>query len=284
MRKLLYPIFAAVIFIACKQNEEAKPYVKTITAPSTQSIQDNNSIEEEFDDIANIVTTALESNNLGASNRSILRSNTTETCYSGNLNTTNKILTLTFDSSKTCLDSKIRSGKIIISYTDRYVNQGSVITSTLSNYKVNGNKIEGTRVIKNQGKTDKGEIKFFITVSNAKLTKKNGDVVTWTSERTRLWIAGQETPINNLDDAYKIYGTANGTDSKGKKFIISVAEATPLELNIECWIQKRLPVSGVYSIIPEGEDERKVDYGTGNCDNSFILIYKGYSFPITVTN
>lgn len=281
MRKIFYPILAAVFIFSCKP-EEATPKGTTINPPSTQSTQDNNRIENEFEDVETIVKLALEANNLGHTG-SNLRVGAVDNCYSATLDSESKTLTLLFDTTVECLDQKIRSGKIIINYTDRYINENSVITTTFDKYTVNGNKLEGVRKVTNQGKNTNDDLTFKIEVSNGKLTKVNGEISEWACTRYQTWTEGDSTPLNGLDDFFEIYGDANGVDTKGGKYTVKVDAKTPLVYDMECWYTHRLPIKGIFEITPEGEDVRKIDYGTGACDYSFTLIYKGFSFPVTVS-
>jgi hypothetical protein len=88
-------------------------------------------------------------------------------------------------------------------------------------------------------------------------------------------VAGDNTPLFLLDDAYEIVGTSSGTNSSGKTY--SFATQTPLLKSIGCqWIK-----SGKLSIKREGKKDALIDYGTGTCDDKATLNVGTWTKEIT---
>jgi hypothetical protein len=185
-----------------------------------------------------------------------------------------KVLTLDFGTGCTGNDGRTRSGKIIITFTGRYRDAGTVITHTFDNYYVNGNKVEGTKIVTNMGTNSAGHMYYKIEVKDAKITTANG-VITWQSLREREWTAGENT-ASILDDEYNITGSASGTNRNGTHYTIQIDDLDPLHVKIGCrWI-----VSGKVSITPDGKSARTVNYGNGDCDNDATVLINGRSYAI----
>jgi hypothetical protein len=184
--------------------------------------------------------------------------------------------TMIVDFGEACTDNRgiKRSGKIIAIYTGPYKQKGTVITITTENFYRNDNKVEGTKTVTNQGANAEGHIVYDIEVKNAKVITSEGEI-SWSSNRTRKWVKGFDTPWPNwLDDVYEITGTASGTNTKGSKFEIEITSPLRVELNCR-WI-----VSGVLELKPEDLPTRKLDYGDGKCDNKAMLSVKNRDFEI----
>jgi len=75
-----------------------------------------------------------------------------------------------------------------------------VITTTLINYKVNDNKIEGTHKVTNKGSNSDGFTEFDIDVSGGKITYTDNLTTTWVSNRTRVWVEGESTGGLQISD------------------------------------------------------------------------------------
>ncbi|MDP2423993.1 MAG: hypothetical protein U1C46_07275 [Bacteroidales bacterium] len=157
-----------------------------------------------------------------------------------------------------CNDGKYRRGQIIITYTGRYMQAGTVITHGFNEYYVNDNHVEGSKVITNQGLNTNNNM-WWSKVVNGSITKPDGGVLTWTSTREKEWIEGRATPIRR-DDVFLIRGSSTGSRPDGSTF--SVLITTDLRKELSCrWI-----VSGTMEITPANRPTRILDYGDGNCD------------------
>ena len=242
--------------------------------PDTQSVDDNNLVQKEYDDLLNIVEDVSGDNSsdmdksgtpsYGAWFDDSCATVTLDTGYSDASGAIGKI-TVDFGTENcTGPDGRSRRGKIIVTYTGRYRTVGSVITTTLENYHVNDHKIEGTKVV-----THSEQYKYQVSVSGAKITWTDGTTTTWNSERTREWTEGTGTIFDLSDDVHVVNGTANGTNRLGTNFD---AEITDLTVKIQCWLSKVfIPASGTITVTPEGATPRIVDYGDGTCDKTVTL-------------
>ena len=276
MKSLFLFLFTTVILSLTSCNNDSKPNPITIVAPSITSTQDNSQIQSDFDDMNRIVQLAFESAKVGETG--VVDSSYLD-CYTIKINTSAQTAQILFDSTKLCSDGKLRKGRFDVTYTGAYRTQGTVITTTLVNYSVNGVKFEGTKTVTNKGNNTSGNLEFEIIVANGKRTTLTNVITTWESTRTREWIEGEST-LDVTDDVYLIYGTANGNNSSGQSYNVLINKTEALRLDINCWLTTRLPVSGIIRVTPNGEDERAVNYGDGTCDKKLSVEYQGNTFSI----
>jgi hypothetical protein len=250
------------LFQACRKES------KGVLDMDTVSAEDNSTAESMFNDVFALMDEAateqpgIRSGGYRASCATV----TADTASSP------RVLTLDFGSGCTGNDGRTRSGKIIITFTGRYRDAGTVISHTFDNFYINGNKVEGTKTVTNMGLNAEGNLVYKIEVKGAKITTDQG-VLTWESTREREWTAGSNTP-SILDDEYDITGTASGVNRKGSAYTIKIDDTAPVHVKVGCrWI-----VSGKVDIMPEGKSTRTVDYGFGTCDSQATVTINGQTY------
>lgn len=173
-----------------------------------------------------------------------------------------------------CKDNRYRRGKIIVSYTGRYRDSGTVITTTFDEYYVNDFKVLGTKTVRNKGVNTNGNLNFDIDVNGSIIKTNNQGTLTWTSQRNREWVQGSSTLINWLDDVYLITGSANGTSAAGTSYTVTITKALQKE------IAYRHIVAGTMEIIPKGFATRILDFGNGARDNIATVTINGSTFTM----
>jgi hypothetical protein len=196
-------------------------------------------------------------------------------CATVTLDTNIFPLTLTIDFGEEnclCQDGKYRRGKIIITFTGRYREPGTVITHNFENYYVNDKSVDGTKVVTNMGENENGNLYFTIEVDGI-IQKEDGSTFTWNSSRVREWIQGSDTH-NRWDDIYLITGTANGTRPNGLTWEREII--IPLRVELAC----RFIVSGSIELRPQDRPVRLLDYGSGDCDNEATVTIDGVVYTI----
>lgn len=261
------------ILFGCREDEKLKPELEI------ESLNNESQAQAEFDDLLSVVEDAMEPKDsvMGARTESVL------SCGTITINTVAKTISIDFGTTGAiCNDGRSRKGVVNISYTGRYRDSATVITTTLSNYEVkpiasqNFVKVEGTKIVTNQGKNAQGKITFKVEVQNGKLTFSDNTNIAFTSTRTRIWDKGSETTYQNTgsvllalqDDEYLISGNTNGTSRSGQSFN---SQMNNLRIKLGCWLgapvgqRFRYPVSGTKSVTT-GSGTRTLDFGTGNCD------------------
>ncbi len=208
-----------------------------------------------------------------------------DTCAIVTLNTNggNFPMDLTIDFGAGCTDAygTVRKGKIKCVYTGPYTNPGDSVIVTADDYYVNGIKVEGSHIIVNDGRNNDGNLTYSVYV-DVTLTKQDGGIITWTSQRTNEWTEGESTtwiPLGWLsvcDDVYEITGYGAGTTSDGHTYRVDIT--SPVVKKVCCyWV-----VQGFVSIQVDGSHVADIDYGNGTCDYSASLVYGGNTYVIVI--
>lgn len=260
-------IFMALNFAACRK-------IKNEKDTDTSISQDNALGEFMYADASNIADDASEVNsgdNLG-------NYKTASNCATVTKDTFSNPKTITIDFGSTnclCADGRNRRGKILISYTGKYRDVGSVRTITFDNYHVNDNKIMGSKAIQNMGLNASNQSYFNISVNGLIIKANTGDSVSWNSTRVRTWLQGESTQIW-ADDVYQITGTGNGQRANGAQYTMSIINPI-IKANACNWIQQ-----GKIELQPIGGNLRTIDYGNGNCDDQATVTINGITLNITL--
>ncbi len=184
--------------------------------------------------------------------------------------------TIDFGTGCTGADGRTRSGKILVSYDGPYRNPGTTITITFDNYFVNGNQVLGTKTIHNDGTNGDGFLSFSINVSGQMVLASGAGTITWTSQRTRVWIAGESTQTRD-DDQYSITGTGSGTAANGDQFNGTIQ--TPLIRNLAPGCRGHF-TQGTVLLQRTGRPDKLVDFGTGACDDEAVVTINGHTHLI----
>ena len=195
-----------------------------------------------------------------------------------NVTATIKKMTLDFGATDvTCIDGKRRRGKIFVQYEGNYRDANHEHTISFENYFVNDYKIEGTRKITNTGKNNQNQSVFAIT-ADISISNPNGKTMTWQSQRTRTWIAGENTTFNTdslngvKDDIYAVTGSGSGKSFNGTSFSANITE--PLTVSLQC----RFITKGKVELTPGEQAIRYIDYGDGTCDAIAAITINGVTY------
>lgn len=238
----------------------------------------DNALAEGISNDVMSVSTQSEDNGIAGSAGDTAYGYLLGACATITVNLTASPYLLTIDYGTTnclCYDGKNRRGKILVSYTGLYREEGSKHTITFDNYYVNDYKVEGSITVTNEGRNTAGNMYFAVEV-NEVITDQAGRKLTYTSSRTREWIAGESTQGLGkwLDDVYSITGTASGTGFTGTQFTSEIT--SPLIVALNClWIK-----SGKIDFKPSTGFESQIDFGNGDCDNTVTVIIAGITFNV----
>jgi hypothetical protein len=287
MKKITFAVSAlltALVFSSCKKDKN-----ETIDlADDARIAYDNSVAEASFDNVSSAADEGYRLKEDPSGSSSSFIAGSVNNCLTITLDTVTVPHLLTLDFGTTdclCRDGNYRRGKILISYTGQYRDSGHQHTITFDNYYLNFNKIEGTKTVVNNGYNSNGNLWFSITV-NGSITidpqysfNQTGGTITYTSNRTREWIAGEST-FTWTDDVYLISGTASGTTTTGKSYSLATQSGKPLRIEIG------FPhfVSGILEITPQGKSTRYIDYSyiDSKRDNLALLTVNGLTRVITL--
>jgi len=159
-----------------------------------------------------------------------------------------------------CLAGNTKRGKINVTISDWWKNEGSLKEITFEDFYMNNNKMEGVKTILNTGLNENGNLTFTKKVKNAKLTYPDATSISWNCEKYSEQIEGGATLLF-ADDVWSVTGEGNGVNLDAKNYTMKIT--TALIYKNGCFY----PVSGIVEINAEGEDLKVINYGDGVCDN-----------------
>ncbi len=154
----------------------------------------------------------------------------------------------------------LRQGKINITLTDRWFNEGSLRTISFEDFYVDSVHLEGIKTIENTGLNEAGNMTWTRKMTEGKLTYLDGSSTTWNCERYSERVEGGDTWVFS-DDVYLVTGGSNGLNQDGLAFTTEIT--VPLKYVFGC----RFPVSGELTINIEGSEPVVINFVDGVCDN-----------------
>ncbi|GMQ29937.1 hypothetical protein [Algoriphagus confluentis] len=171
-----------------------------------------------------------------------------------------------------------RKGKIIVSYTGRYWAPGTVITTTFENYYVDDRKIEGIRVLTNEGFNANDRFFTFKTVvEGGKVTWPDGTFRTFESRQTKRVFL----PNENRGIIYAVDGGSRGVNRKGNSYVVEIT--SPLIFAERCIRSGiRMPSEGVMLIRVETRGAIEIDFGSDTCDREVSITFNGTTRTVTL--
>lgn len=249
-----------------------------------EAVSDNSTAAGASQEVQNISEQAFTSaGNMsfrGASNNGSLSA-----CATITNDTINNVLTIDFGTSPClCKDNRYRQGQIISSYTGKYRDSGTVISTTFSNYYVGTsttamNQITGTKTVTNNGHNASGNLNWTIVAALSVIKANNGGTVTFNENRMREMIAGATTPFIFSDDKFQVTGSASGTTAKGDNFTAQVLSGHELIRDMSC---PKHFTQGQVDITVGSKPTMTLDYGSGTCDNTATVTRNGKTKTITL--
>jgi len=269
MNKILIALsLSTLLFYSCKDED----VINTNELDSLQACRDNLTAENIFNDVGVIVEEAFMANleYKSCPNYTLINANASGV----------DTLRINFGYGE-CppINGKIRTGVIIVTYTGKYSDSLSVMTTTFDNYHINYNLVQGERIVINNGRNDNGNLCFKIDVNNASITTPLNGTINWQSSRIREWVNGQNTYSDISDDKYKITGNANGNAANGNDFTMKITN--PLTIDLGC-LPSCIIKSGTAKISPNGYADRIINYGNALCDCDFNININETTYPIVV--
>jgi hypothetical protein len=173
-------------------------------------------------------------------------------------------ITIDFGAACTRPDGRLVSGKIIVAQSDEMNVTGATRRISFQDFNVDDVQIEGTRLRTNEGPDALGNPVHTVTVANVKRRYPDGTSTSRSAEHTFTWVAGSNTPLIRLDDAFEITGYGVFSGRNGNKYQTTIV--TPLLKRFTCrWI-----VSGVLEISKPAKGG-EVNFGNGDCDRQAVI-------------
>ena len=192
--------------------------------------------------------------------------------------TENKTIIIDFGDGCEGPGGKIRSGKIIITYTDRKYVPGAVWVYTLENYTVNGIALEGTKTLTNVSGSENDYLSFNKVLEGGKATWPDGSFATREVNKTFTWIR-ERFPVN---DEFHVEGEASGVTKDGVSYQVDIL--SKLIYKRKCRrAGVHIAVQGLKSVV-KGDEEVLIDFGDGECDNFVTITKNGESEVADLTD
>jgi hypothetical protein len=238
---------------------------------------DNSAAEEAFQDIYSRVNQVGEGND---DNRRAGCATTTHTMDT--LGTFPDTVRVDYGTSCVGLDGRTRSGALVIIFSGRWRDIGTVVTVTSDNYSVNNYSVVGSQTITVNQLNAANNPSYTISTANAQITNPQGETATWSCNKTFEWVEGVSTSFASngstgvTDDVFHITGSANGTSRQGTSYSATITNR--LVRRMDCrWL-----TAGTVEITPTGGDARTIDFGDGTCDNQATVSFRRWSTSITL--
>ena len=158
---------------------------------------------------------------------------------------------------------QVRSGTMIITYSETQAEAGSFRQVTYDDFYLNGIKIEGIRRTEIISIDDNGSKTMRTTMTDGKMIYEDGTFRTKNSEMTRY------THVENDKKQYSsLTGSKSAISSEGVSFSMQIT--TPIKFVYNCddlGFKKggKIPVEGV-KVNMEGDQTVTTDFGDGTCD------------------
>ncbi len=247
---------------ACKKKNDTEDLDN-----DTQVSQNHSAIESDLDQVTSQVDNLANNNNLKKAGPMVTIDSIS----------TPRKMTIDYGTSTLCDDGKTRSGKIFVSWTGKFKEQGTIKTITFENFIQNGNAMDNSSIktIENKGRNSQSKM-FWVINASVKITLANGSLIEWTSNRTRTWVAGEETQ-SWTDDKYEITGSTTGVNRKGINYVCTITKALTVDLSCN----KRRITAGQIELKPEGKLTRTINFGNGECDGTVTVSIAGKTYTIT---
>ena len=269
--KSLLLVGSFAVLVACKkENTIVTEDPATESTAISTSANDDNTADAAFMDLKEVTdqtgleptTKSLDSAKSTFPKITVVKDSTSSTL----------IATVDFGTQNfMCKDGKNRRGKIQVKIMGNKNIVGSTVVYTAVDYFVNDNGVSGTKTL-----TVVDNHSFRIVVVNCKVTKANGGIITWNTDRTRTMTAGKDKPLDFTDDVFEVSGTTSGINAAGNAYKFTTL--TPLVKAKACqWI-----TAGKLKIERAGKLDAVVDYGDKTCDDQATVTIGAKTIAITL--
>ena len=174
----------------------------------------------------------------------------------------NNIKTVTFSDDCEGKRGQVRSGSMIITYSETQGETGSFRQVTYDNFYLNGVKIEGIRRTEILS-VDESSKTMLTTVSDGKMIYEDGTFKTRESAMTRY------VHFENDKKTYStLSGSKSGISTEGVEFSMEIT--TPIKFVYDCFStgerkRGKVPVEGI-KVTTSGNELISTDFGDGTCD------------------
>ena len=186
-------------------------------------------------------------------------------CAEISISLANKEIIIDFGEGCESSDGLVRSGKVIINFTDARHVSGAVITTTFENFIVNDIGVEGSRTLTNISDGTEGQRAFEINIENGKITFPDETFRTISGTKTRVW----DIDESSREVTLTVSGSVEGVNRNGEPYQHTITEDLIYKKSCRR-VGAKVAVSGIRNITKAGLTYI-IDYGNGDCDNIATL-------------
>ena len=175
----------------------------------------------------------------------------------------------------------LKRGEIISIYNKFIYNSNAQITTTFNNFYINNNLIQGKMFLENNGSNQNGFPEFSLTVDSMSMYTNNGSIDISSGNYIKELVNGYNTQYQYLDNIYKLTGNAQGNSSNNNNFSLEISDS--LNMNLSCFeISSCIITGGTSILIPDGYEERIINYGDNSCDCDINAVIGEDIHPIII--
>ena len=175
----------------------------------------------------------------------------------------------------------LKRGEIISIYNKFIYNSNSQITTTFNNFYINNNLIQGKMFLENNGSNQNGFTEFSLTVDSMSMYTNNGSIDISNGNYIKQLVSGYNTQYQYLDNIYKLTGNAQGNSSNNNNFSLEISDS--LNMNLSCFESSSCIITeGTSRLIPDGYEERIINYGNNSCDCDINAVIGEDIHPIII--
>ena len=274
LNKILSLTIVIALFTTSCQEETENP--AQLSDAELASAENEAVIESAFEDLDDIAYESLFYADAGG--RIAVSEDSPLACAERTHDLENKTITVDFGEGCEGPHGRIRSGKIIITYTDRIFVPGAVISMTFEDFYSDGRLVEGTRTRTNISESENDYLRFRIQLENGKITWEDGTFAT----REALWEVSRIRTPNPINDERIRTGSANGLNREGLTYSATITNQIVWKRG--CLPLKRvmIPVEGTIVREVEGQGTCTIDYGDGTCDNLVTITKNGITKEVEI--
>lgn len=278
-RSLWIILIALSMFTACTPDEE----VISLGEDEAELVLTESSLEADFEEVSSLSIDAVEMTDESSYGRmtngipgSILM---TQGCPTLSHDPNLKKVTIDFGASCTGPGGKVRSGKIIVTYTKRLYHPGASLQVMLEDYHVDGRHIEGTKTLTNTMSNFADNISYRTTLEGGKITWPDGTYAEREFTREGTWVRG----ANPLLDEFHREGSIDGMRRNGRVYGGEITSTLIYKRKCKL-IGVFIAVEGTRVIRRGGKPDLTLDYGDGTCDHLVTFSQNGQSRTVDVRN
>ena len=175
----------------------------------------------------------------------------------------------------------LKRGEIISIYNKFIYNSNAQITTTFNNFYINNNLIQGKMFLENNGSNQNGFPEFSLTVDSMSMYTNNGSIDISNGNYIKQLVSGYNTQYQYLDNIYKLTGNAQGNSSNNNNFSLEISNS--LNMNLSCFESSSCIITeGTSRLIPDGYEERIINYGNNSCDCDINAVIGEDIHPIII--